>query len=245
MDNETKKEDPMELEQPKYFGQMNPDKANSEEYKALYKYQKIDALADRVLELEKEKSETEEKYKRAIIVPKADDKEGVAAFAKALGVPDDASEYELPFGDQILPLKQTMKNAQLTRTQAKLIGRALLEISKNAVTALESNRLAQMEGFDGSLAALHTELQSEVDRKSAAESDKKIFAAFLAETGLKETLEKNGMAYNPGFAKAIASWARSHTGQKHIASTPAAGEGKSKPAASPYGEAFNKQYGYR
>lgn len=230
-----------ELSEPKYFGQLNPDKAKSEEYKALYKYQKLDDLADGIIALQKEKDENAEKYKRAIILPEKTDKEGILEFAKKLGVPENASDYKVKTIDtmQNLPklqesIKQRFKAAMLTQRQAEYVDAILLDISKAGIEAANRVRQNQIDNADAALIASYKEMTAEVDRKAAAEKDKVSFASFLQETGLKDQFEKLGLAYEPEVIKAIAKFTRTHAGQKTFETTPSGA--KEKPESSnPYG----------
>lgn len=246
---ETPPEEPKEP--PKYFSQLNPEKAQSEAYRALYPYAKIEDLCDHVLELEKEKSETAEKYKRYIEVPDAKDPEKVQEFARKLGVPDDPAGYKVPFLDgknmdeaTALPIKKAFKDAMLTQGQANAMGRMLANVAKSGLEAAKARLEAMKSGFDGSLAATYTEIQMDADRKSAAEKDKTAFEAFAQETGLKEMLEKNGMAWNPQFVKAVGSYARSHAGQRNPDRSGGGKPGSNTPT-NPYGDDFNRRYGGR
>ena len=230
-----------DLTEPKYFGQLNPVKAKSEEYKALYKYQKLDDLAEGFIALQKEKDENAEKYKRAIILPEKGDKEGILEFAKKLGVPENASDYKVKMIDTMQnqpklqeSIKQRFKAAMLTQRQAEYVDAILLDISKAGIEAANRVRQQQIENADSALIASYKEIPAEVDRKAAAEKDRVSFASFLQETGLKDRFEKLGLAYEPEVVKAIAKFTRIHAGQKAFESTPAGA--KEKPADNnPYG----------
>ena len=220
-------EQPTEQTPPPYFRQVSPEKAMSEEYKSLYGYQSIGDLCDRVIELEKKDKETAAKYSRYIEVPDGKDPAKVQEFASKLGVPENADDYKITYLDRegtdkeaVSAFKKEMKDAMLTQRQANAVGNAIFNFTKlgleKAVKAYQTKR----DSFDATLEASYADIQSDTDRKSAAQRDKESFEGFLAESGLKEKLEKNGMAFDSDFVKAVASYARKHTGQMNVDRTP-------------------------
>ena len=127
-----------ELTAPGYFAQLPEEKAKSEAYKSLYRYQKLDELADALLEANGKL----EGMDRAIIVPKKGDKEGVAEFAKKLGVPDEPSGYKMEALSDISrdqpelveAIRKGCRRMLLTERQGEAIGEMIASVNKaNAV----------------------------------------------------------------------------------------------------------------
>lgn len=245
-------EPPTDPPRPKYFDQMSKEKAEDEKYKAIYKYQKIDDLAEAVVTLSEENEKHKADAARSFVVPDAKDEKGKAEFYKKLGVPDTPEGYELPAledervnlsPENLLEIKKDMRNALLTPRQATMIAKSIVNISKmsleNTLKAIETRN----NNFDANLTASYTEINSELDRKAAAERDKGAFDAFMAESGLADLAKKTGIAYNPEFVKGVANYARVHSGQRQPSSTP--GTPVKNTAGSRYGSQFNNQYGRR
>lgn len=213
---------------PTYFRQVTPEKAKSEEYKSLYTYQSIDSLCDRVIELEKQEKENAEKYSRYIEVPDGKDPAKVQEFATKLGVPENADDYKITFLDKsgnkdaVAAFKKDLKAAMLTQGQANAVGNAIFRYTKHGIEAAAKAYAARRDGFDATLTASYSDIQSDTDRQSAAKRDREAFEGFCAESGLKEKLEKNGMAYDTDFVKAVAAYTRKHSGQNNVERTPGA-----------------------
>lgn len=228
-----------ELKEPTYFRQVSPEKTSTEEYKGLYKYQSIDSLCDRVIELEKESTETEKKYSRYIEVPDGKDPAKVQEFAAKLGVPENADDYKITFLDKagnkesVSELKKALKDAMLTQRQANAVGNAIYKYTKHGIELAAAAYKEKRESFDATLTASYSDIQSDADRQSAAKRDRDAFEGFLAESGLKEKLEKNGMAFDADFVKAVAAYSRKHSGQLNVDRTPGDNGSKKK---SVYGQ---------
>ncbi len=210
---------PAQYERPKYFAQITPEKAESEEYKSLYKYQKIEELADAFMQQTKDADAIKEKYKDSIVVPKADDVEGVKKFKSALGIPESADGYtfsslkNVQVNDEAMKvLKETAYGAMLSDKQAESLGVALLKVGKITGEQLKAQRENAVKTFDTTLTASYNDISNEADRKSASERDKASYEHFLNESGLKAYLDDRGLSYDPAFVKAVAQYARKHTG---------------------------------
>lgn len=231
-----------ELKEPGYFRQVSPEKTSTEEYKGLYKYQSLDSLCDRVIELEKQSAETEKKYSRYIEVPDGKNPAKVQEFAAKLGVPEKADDYKITFLDKagdkenVSEFKKALKDAMLTQRQANAVGNAIFNYTKKGIEMAAKAYKEKRESFDSTLTASYTDIHSDADRQSAAKRDKDAFEGFLAESGLKEKLEKNGMAYDADFVKAVAAYSRKHSGQLNVDRTPAGNEKKK----SVYGQYSSK-----
>lgn len=240
-----------ELKEPTYFRQISPDKTSSDDYKGLWKYQSIDSLCDRVIELEKQGQEEAEKYARYIEVPDGKDPVKVKEFAAKLGIPENADDYEITFLDRdgndketVSAFKNELKNAMLTRAQANAVGNALFKMTKSSIDKMATDYKAKREGFDANLTASYADIQSDADRQSMAKRDRESFEGFMAESGLKEMLEKNGLAYDPAFVKGIAGYSRKHAGQVNPVTTPS-GKKVEKKYAQYDSEDMRRMYGSR
>lgn len=211
--------EPEQFERPKYFAQITPEKAESEEYRSLYKYQKIEELADAFMQQARDVDAIREKYKDSIAVPKPDDVEGVKKFKSALGIPESADGYTFAslknadVGDDVKKLLQdTAYKACLSDKQAEALGTAILKAGIMGRKQMKAQLDNAAKTFDTTLTASYSDIANEVDRKSAAERDKASYEHFLNETGLKDYLKDRAPNYDPSFVKAIAQYARRHTG---------------------------------
>ena len=250
---QTQQETPT-YERPKWFAQVNPTKADSDDYKALYKHQKIDELADAYLAQGKELAALKEADKNAIHVPQKGDEEGIKAFKAQLGVPETADGYSLKslsdkklgIGDDIKKIiKDTAYGAMLSDRQAEAIGVSLVKVSKAALTAQKTARETSIKNFDSNLAASYKDISSETDRKATAEKDKATYETFAQESGIKDWLDDRGLSYDPTFVKAVAQYARKHSGNAPRPNLPngsPSGKSNGNDAYDFYGKQFNDMY---
>ncbi len=253
-DTATKQE--TQYEKPKYFAQITPEKADSDSYKGLYKYQKIDDLADAYIAQSKDFESMKEKYKDSIVVPKADDTEGLKTFKGALGIPETADGYTLStLKDSKLDdatkkmIRETAYGAMLSNKQAEAIGVVMLKTAKIAAENMKAQRETAIKTFDTTLTASYSDIANEADRKSTAERDKASYEHFMNESGLKDYLNDRGLSYDPAFVKGIAAYARKHTGaapQSNLPTTTPKSEkrttGMNEAPSDFYGNAFNDAY---
>lgn len=253
---DTSTEQETQYEKPKYFAQITPEKADSDSYKGLYKYQKIDDLADAYIAQSKDFESMKEKYKDSIVVPKADDAEGIKTFKGALGIPETADGYTLStLKDSKLDdatkkmIRETAYGAMLSDKQAEAIGVVMLKTAKIAAESMKAQRESAIKTFDTTLTASYSDIANEADRKSTAERDKASYEHFMNESGLKDYLNDRGLSYDPTFVKGIAAYARKHTGaapQSNLPTTPPKGEkrttGMNEAPSDFYGNAFNDAY---
>lgn len=248
-------------ERPKYFAQVNPTKADSEDYKALYRYQKIDELADAYLAQSKEMADLRKKSENSIYVPQSDDAEGIKTFKAKLGVPETADGYtlkslsdaKLGISDEAKKvIRETAYKGMLSDRQADAIGVSLLKVAELSLKNQKAQRENAVKNFDTTLTASYSDITSETDRKSAAERDKASYERFATESGIKDWLDDRGLSSDPTFVKAVAQYARKHSGtapQSNLPNTRPNGarSGADTPiserAASFYGKAFNDAYG--
>ena len=206
-----------ELTAPGYFAQLPEEKAKSEAYKSLYRYQKLDELADALLEANGKL----EGMDRAIIVPTKGDKEGVAEFAKKLGVPDEPSGYKMEALSDISrdqpelveAIRKGCRRMLLTERQGEAIGEMIASVNKaNAVREkleIRNNIRHQSER----IAALYKDVfPAEIDRNNAAAEDISRYESFLKETGLEDLISSSLLAGNPKMIKAISAYAKKHGG---------------------------------
>ena len=242
-----------EYSKPKYYSQIAPAKADSEEYKALYKYQKLDELTDATLALLKENDALKKGAERSIVVPDGKDPEAVKEFARKLGIPDGPDGYSMKTlsrmqvsEDDMAMIRKRCHAAMLTDRQAEQFGVILMEMTKANLEKSAKYLQERKDNFRTNLSATYKEYESFVDRASAADRDIAAFNSFAEETGLKELLAKTGVSLNTDFVKAVANYARKHSGQVQVQSFPG-GEGKQDESkgATIYGSEFMKRYGGR
>lgn len=238
-----------QYERPKYFSQVAPAKADSEEYKALWKYQRLDELADAAIALQKENEGLKADASRSIVVPDGKDPEAVKEFARKLGVPDAPDGYALKsmaglsIDDATMKiLKESCHRAMLSEKQAEVFGSMLMRVSRKGLETTKALIEDRKNKFDANLMASYTELEHEADRQNAADMDKAAFRSFMEETGLAKVFDSNGTAYNPSVVKSIAAYARKHSGQVQVDAVPG-GKKPEEHKTSNYGSEFYKRYG--
>lgn len=237
-----------ETQKPKYFAQLTPEKADGDDYKRLYKYQKLDELAEAALSFESENELLKKERERAIIVPDGKDPDAVKKFAAALGVPENHEGYSIPALDDksgISPesldgIKRMCHKYMMTGRQADAVGKILVKVAQDGARKGAQMLAQRKDGIDAALQASYKEIQSEVDRKSSADRDMAAYKAFAQESGLAELFEQNGVSYNPQVIKGIAAFSRTHSGQSHA--TPSV-QSAGNPQASGYGKEFSDKYG--
>ena len=218
-DDSKEKDESVELQAPGYFAQLPNDKAKSEAYKALYKYQKLDDLTDALIKAEGDLAAFQ--GKRALIVPEKGDKEGIEKFKETLGVPKDPKEYRLQAlndfaGDEgrvIAAIQKGCQRIMLTPHQAEAVAEMMASASKALGIRAAINAREAVRHQTERVASLYKDVyEADIDRTKAAEEDVARYDSFLKETGLEEIINKSPMAGNPQIIKAIAAYAKKHGG---------------------------------
>lgn len=234
---------------PKYFSQVAPAKADSEDYKALYRYQKLDELADAAIALQKENDTLRSNSKRSIVVPDGKNPEEVQEFARKLGIPDTADGYtlkgldkELVPEDSLKIIKDRCHKAMMTDRQANAVSKIILDLTQSGLQMQKQAFEERRDRFNDSLKASYTDIEADVDRESAANRDLGAYKAFAEESGLKELLEDNGLAYDSSFVKGVAAYARKHTGQVQVQTVPDKRDNNNT-RNTVYGKSFLDRYG--
>ncbi len=236
-------------ERPKYFSQVAPAKADSDDYKQLYKYQKIDELADAAISLLRENSSLRDASKRSIVVPDGKDPEAVKEFAKKLGIPETADAYPMKnlqkagLDDTSMRIiKENCHKAMLSERQSEAFGAIMIKLAKHNLEAMQSAIEERKKCLGETLKASYKEIPTDVDRASAAERDTKAYKAFAEESGLGDILEKSGMSYNTDFIKKIAAYSRKHAGQANMDTVPGGDPANGNENRNMYGKEFNDAY---
>ncbi len=243
--SETQTEEQEPMEAPGYFSQLPGDKAKSEAYRSLYKYQKLDELADALIEANTKL----EGMDRAIIVPKKGDTDGIKEFARKLGVPDepggyrmeDLADVEKTQPELVAAIRKGCRRMLLTERQGEAVGNMIASVDKaNALREkleIRDNIKHQQER----VAALYKDVYpAEMDRTKAASEDIARYSSFLKETGLDELVNTSRLAGNPQMIKAIAAYARKHGGTVNPRGTSFAGEKKEPNTGMNYSEDWKK-----
>lgn len=235
---------------PKYLDQVSPAKRDSEDYKSLYEYGKLEDLADAMISTRRELNDLKKSQERAIIVPEKDDAEGVKAFYKKLGVPETADGYELKSlamlnkdsdKEMAKMVREACFSAKLNGRQAEHVGALMVNLAQKGLTMAKEQADLRRQNADSDLMASYTDITSDADRKNAADRDRAGFNAFAEESGLKELFDDIGISYNPKAVKGIAAYARKHAGAtiNNSITRPQPNSGKK----TSYGDGFYKHYG--
>lgn len=237
-----------QYDRPKYFSQIAPARADSEDYKALYKYQKLDELADAAIALQKENDNLKDSSKRSIVVPDGKNPDEVAEFARKLGIPDSADGYTLKGldadmlpADALKSIRDTCHKAMMTDKQANAVGKILLDITRQGLEMQKKAFEDKRDGFGEALKGSYIELEADVDKESSASRDLGAFKSFAEETGLKEYFDDHGLSYEPSFVRGVAAYARKHAGQVQVQTVPDKPKAESRNTV--YGKSFMDRYG--
>lgn len=237
-------------QRPKYLDQVSPAKRDSEDYKALYKYAKLEDLADAMINTSRENESLKKQSERTITIPEATDIEGAKAFYKKLGVPEKAEDYKLSVlgelktdGDKMVAdmIRKSSFEAKLTEKQAEHIGAMMVSIARMGVENLKNAADLKRKNAESDLIASYDDISADVDKKAAAEKDRAAYNALIEEAGLKELFDNNGISYTPKAVRALATYARKHSG---TALPPDVSKGKdvNKSKRYNYSEEFNNFY---
>ena len=237
-------------QRPKYLDQVSPAKRDSEDYKSLYKYAKLEDLADAMINTSRENAELKKQSERTITIPEAADIEGTKAFYKKLGVPESADGYKLSVlgelktdGDKMVAdmIRKSSFEAKLTEKQAEHIGALMVSIAKKGVETMKNAAELKRKNADSDLIASYDDISADVDKKAAAEKDRAAYNALIEEAGLKELFDNNGISYTPKAVRALAAYARKHSG---TALPPDVSKGKDTDRSKRYNysEEFNNFY---
>ena len=175
-------------QRPKYLDQVSPAKRDSEDYKALYKYAKLEDLADAMINTSRENAELKKQSERTITIPEAEDIEGTKAFYKKLGVPESADGYKLSIlgelktdGDKMVAdmIRKSSFEAKLTEKQAEHIGALMVSIAKKGVETMKNAAELKRKNADSDLIASYDDISADVDKKAAAEKDRAAYNALI------------------------------------------------------------------
>lgn len=237
-------------QRPKYLDQVSPVKRDSEDYKTLYKYAKLEDLADAMINTSRENAELKKQSERTITIPEAEDIEGTKAFYKKLGVPESADGYKLSVlgelktdGDKMVAdmIRKSSFEAKLTEKQAEHIGALMVSIAKKGVETMKNAAELKRKNADSDLIASYDDISADVDKKAAAEKDRAAYNSLIEEAGLKELFDNNGISYTPKAVRALAAYARKHSG---TALPPDVSKGKDTDRSKRYNysEEFNNFY---
>lgn len=238
------------LQRPKYLDQVSPTKRDSDEYKTLYKYGKLEDLADAMINTAKENESLKKNSDRALIVPDPTDEEGVKAFYSKLGVPEKADNYKLSALGEIKTdsdkfvadiIRKSSFEAKLTDKQANHIAAMMVSIARQGAENLKNAADLKRKNMDADLIASYDDITADIDKQKAAERDRASYNSLIEEAGLKELFDDIGVTYNPKAVKALASYARKHSG---TALTPdiSNGQNKNDKKLFSYGTEFNNFY---
>ena len=240
--------DDTEEKMPTYFGQFPKEKMQSEAYKALYRYQKLDELADAFIQVQSELEGIKAGQKNMLAVPGKDaTQEEKDAFAEKLGIPKDASGYEMKMLDGALApeiieaVKKGCRASGFTKGQGEAFGAMLINVDKAAATKAEINLRNSLKTREERTAASYKDIASEVDRKEQAKKDINLFDGFLRDIGLSEKLSHSAFAADPEVIKAVAAYARKTGGT--VTPKGMAGPAGGRPKEDTYmGQPYSKDF---
>lgn len=229
-------------EEPAYFSQFSSEKRSSDPYKGLKQYKKLDDLADALID-------SRARLSKSLVIPtEKSSKEEVSAFAKALGIPTDAREYNLGEGVEENELTKQFRNmaikSGLSGKQATAQWQFIQQLSNAGIAQMKAQRENQKQTFDARLAAsMEKAYPDKSDRDKAISENMTLFKQFCADTNLGKKIMDSGLIYDPEFVIAIANHSRKHTG-KIPAGDPASG-GKSPGVMGNYSSSFEDFAGGR
>lgn len=202
---------------PTYFGQFPKEKMQSDSYKALYRYQKLDELADAFIAQSEELASLKEGTKGYLKVPGKDaTEEEKLAFAEKLGVPKGPEGYKLEAlsdmekeaPELVAAIRKGCRAFGFTSRQGEALGKMVMNIGKASTTKAAMMLQQQLKDREGTLAASYTDIKSDTDRAEQARKDINVFEGFLRDTGLADRLSHTPFAADPDVIKGIAAYAR-------------------------------------
>lgn len=196
------KEAEAQAEQPAYFQQLPPDVV-SEHGERLAKHgPKLGDLANATLA-------QEDKLARSVTVPNAEnpDPEELAAFQKAMGLPEKPDGYEIDTAtakgmeglvDVVASVRGTAADMALSNTQAQKLFDYLIATAKTGREANETAGKELVESFDARL------LDALGNDQEKATQTMNLFKAFMvtrvADSDVVKKLADAGLFYDPRFA---------------------------------------------
>lgn len=206
-----------EEKMPTYFGQFPKEKMQSDSYKALYRYQKLDELADAFIAQQQELASLKKGTDEYLKVPGKDaTEEEKLAFAEKLGVPKEPAGYKLEAladmekeaPELVAAIRKGCKAYGFTARQGEVLGKMVMNIGKASTTKAAMILKQQLKDREGTLAASYTDIKSDTDRAEQARKDINVFEGFLRDVGLADRLSHTQFAADPDIIKGIAAYAR-------------------------------------
>ena len=206
-DPSTKLNEPVKA---KYWSQLNP-KYQKDDFKDI---DTIDKLYEGYRNLQNEVKS----YAGAIKLPTKDSTpEEIKGFFHKIGMPDKEEDYQCDdfdlAPDTAAPLKTLFRQAAfrngLTRGQAANMWIHEAATIQGFVNVAQQNAQKLIDSYDERYSALlENEIPDVTKRKARIDEEANLVKAFNGATGLGEYFQKTGLAYNPNFMHALATWYR-------------------------------------
>lgn len=194
----------------KYWSQLNP-KYQKDDFKDI---DTIDKLYEGYRNLQNEVKS----YEGAIKIPTKDSTpDEIKGFFHKIGMPEKEDEYQCDSFDLLesvaAPLKQLFRQAAyhngLTKGQALNMWAHEAATIQGFVNVAQQNTQKLIDSYEERYSSLlETEIPDATKRKEKISEEANLVKAFNGATGLGEYFEKTGLAYNPNFMHALATWYR-------------------------------------
>lgn len=194
----------------KYWSQLNP-KYQQDDFKDI---DTIDKLYEGYRNLQNEVKS----YDGAIKIPTKDSTpDEIKGFFHKIGMPEKEEDYQCDDFDLqesvAAPLKLLFRQAAyrngLTKGQALNMWAHEAATIQGFVNVAQQNTKKLIDSYDERYSSLlENEIPDATKRKERISEEANLVKAFNGATGLGEYFEKTGLAYNPNFMHALATWYR-------------------------------------
>lgn len=248
---EEKKPETPEPKEPPFFEQFTREFRQSPEAKRLYGYAKPEQLAKALLE-------TQAKLERALPVPAGEnpDPAEVKVFREKLGIPDDDAGYEFDASDvegvpeqAIGSLRKLFHDAELTKSQAKTLAKAIFGSQKAArAAAAEAEAKRKTDGVaaakkrsEAYKAKLLELAGGEENVGGVEELYKATMAKRFANKDLLLRMAESGLIDDPAFVENVVAMAKLLRDDEFIAGE-TGGKGAKAAASGAFGSAYSADW---
>lgn len=232
---------------PAWFSQLPKEiRENAENKAVLGKHKNLSDLAMAYLQNEKDLG-------TAIRFPKKDDAAGIKKFFMQLGMPENATDYELDnydmkeedLADAKEIFRKAAHSASLTKGQAKAMWRHEMALSKAAQKLSENSQKKYEDSFEPSYHKLmESAYPVEAERTKAIKGEISLIQGMFSKNpAIAKAFKTSGLVYNAEVMHELAGYIKQNTAERFVDSQ--GGEPEQKPVGvmGNYSEQFLKAAG--
>lgn len=234
-------------ERPKYFDQLSPDIANSEDAKLLYDFPHMNDLSKAAINMKR-------KLARAVIVPDLEkpDPEELKTFREAMGLPENSEGYAIKTDafkdveglDQFVTVvKKQAFGMSLTKIQAQKLFDFVMKLGKAGNEKISEERKQAADTFDARL--LEAVGKDETKKTATLNLFKRFLIKRIANASIIKRLSDAGLIHDPDFVVPIAEKVEQYLGEEPFVEGGRRGEQKAKGKGTmgKYSKEFEEEYG--